>query len=48
MSDDNPVSDLELLGNQESPLYTAKYDYRAQGTIELSVKRVKLMLITFR
>lgn len=33
MSDENPVSDIELLGNQESPLYTSKYNYRAQGRI---------------
>lgn len=34
MSEENPVSDIELLGTQESPLYTAKYDYRAQGILE--------------
>lgn len=28
--DDNPVNDIDL-PEMESPLYTAKYDYRAQG-----------------
>ncbi|CRK92531.1 CLUMA_CG006068, isoform A [Clunio marinus] len=38
MSSESPNETFSLLDNQESPLYTAKFDYQAQGEDELDLK----------
>lgn len=46
MSSDSPNETFSLLDNQESPLYTAKFDYQAQGG-EIILKVFSIVLPYF-